>query len=126
MKVLAVLLAAVFLQQTPDPNRIEDVRVTNNRRVPSETIKYNLQTKIGDRFNPAIIARDVKTLMALGHFDDVRVDEEEGKSGKVIIFWVKEKPTVRAVKYEGLKSLTNSEILEKLREKKATITQESL
>ncbi len=123
---LAVLLAAVFLQQTPDPNRIEDVRVTNNRRVPSDTIKYNLQTKIGDRFNPAVIARDVKTLMALGHFDDVRVDEGEGKSGKVIIFVVKEKPTVRSVKYEGLKSLTNSEILEKLREKKATISQESL
>ena len=53
------------------------------------------------------------------------VEEEEGKTGKIITFWVKEKKTIRSVKYEGLNSITNSEILEKLREKKATISQES-
>jgi len=36
-----------------------------------------------------------------------------------------EKKTIRSVKYEGLNSITNSEVLEKLREKKATISQES-
>ena len=55
--VLTVLLALVFgvvepqTLQTFDPNRIEDVRVTNNRRIPQDTIKYQLQTKAGDRLN---------------------------------------------------------------------------
>ena len=50
--------------------------------------------------------------MRMDHFDDIRVNEEEGKTGKIIIFWVKEKKTIRSIKYEGLKSITNSEILE--------------
>src|SRR3989442_9832516 len=131
MKVLSVLLALLFTSagpqtlQTADPNRIEDVRVAGNRRIPTETIKYNLQTKPNDQFNPNVIRRDIKTLYALGHFDDIRVDEEQGKIGKIIIFVVREKKLIRSVKYDGLKSVTNSEVLDKLREKKASISQES-
>jgi outer membrane protein insertion porin family len=131
MMVLTVLLALVFgvvepqTLQTFDPNRVEDVRVSNNRRVPQDTIKYQLQTKAGDRLNMDVIRADVKRLYAQGHFDDIRVEEEDGKTGKIIIFWVKEKKTIRSVKYEGLNSITNSDVLEKLRDKKATITQES-
>jgi len=129
--VLTVLLALFFgvvepqTLQTFDPNRVEDVRVSNNRRVPQDTIKYQLQTKAGDRLNMDVIRADVKRLYAQGHFDDICVEEEDGKTGKIIIFWVKEKKTIRSVKYEGLNSITNSEVLEKLRDKKATISQES-
>src|SRR5215813_729694 len=129
--VFTVLLALFFgvvepqTLQTFDPNRVEDVRVSNNRRIPQDTIKYQLQTKAGDRLNMDVIRADVKRLYAQGHFDDIRVDEEDGKTGKIIIFWVKEKKTIRSIKYEGLNSITNSEVLEKLREKKATISQES-
>jgi len=129
--VLTVLLALAFgvvepqTLQSFDPNRVEDVRVSNNRRVPQDTIKYQLQTKAGDRLNIDVIRADVKRLYAQGHFDDIRVEEEDGKTGKIITFWVKEKKTIRSVKYEGLNSITNSEVLEKLREKKATLSQES-
>jgi len=131
MMFLTVLLALVFgfvepqALQTFDQNRIEDVRISNNRRIPRDTILYRLQTKAGDRLNPDVIRGDVKRLYAEGHFDDIRVDEENGKTGKIITFWVKEKKTIRSVRYEGLNSITNSEVLEKLREKKATISQES-
>ena len=132
MMVLTVLLALVFgvvepqTLQTFDPNRVEDVRVNNNRRIPTNTIKYQLQTKAGDRLNMDVIRGDVKRLYAQGHFDDIRVEEEDGKTGKIITFWVKEKKTIRSVKYEGLNSITNSEVLEKLREKKATISPNSV
>ena len=128
LSVLLALLVGVGPQtlQTPDPNRVEDVRISGNRRIPSDTIKYNLQTKTNDRLNPAVIARDVKTLMAQGYFDDVRVDAEPGKTGQIVTFVVKEKPTIRSVKYDGLKSVTNSEVLDKLKEKKVSISQESV
>src|SRR5438874_670748 len=131
MMFLTVLLALLFgvvepqTLQTPDPNRIEEVRITGNRRIPSDTIKYQLQTKPGDRFNMATIDADIKRLYAQGHFDNIQVDEEAGKNGKIVIFTVTEKRTIRSIKYEGLNSITNSEILDKLKEKKATITQES-
>src|SRR5439155_1328107 len=131
MMAVTVLLALVFTAlepqalQTPDPNRIEEVRVAGNRRIPTDTIKYNLQTKPNDQFNPNVIRRDIKTLYALGHFDDIRVEEDQGKTGKIIIFRVTEKKLIRSVKYDGLKSVTNSEVLDKLREKNASISQES-
>ena len=131
MMVLTVLLALVFgvvepqTLQTFDPNRIETVKVDQNKGIPSATIMYQLQTKANDRFNPSVIAADVKRLYAQGYFDDIRVDEEDGKTGRIITFWVNEKKKIRSVKYEGLNSITSSEILDKLKEKKATITQES-
>ena len=129
--VLTVLLALVFgavepqTLQTFDANRVEQVRIANNRRIPKDTILYQLQTKAGDRLNPQIIGADVKRLYAQGHFDDIRVEEEDGKTGVIITFFVVEKKTIRSVKYEGLNSITNSEVLEKLRDKKASISQES-
>jgi len=131
MMFVPVLMALVLAfqgpqaLQTPDPNRIEEVRVTGNRRIPQDTIKYQLQTKAGDRFNPDVVRGDVKRLYSQGYYDDIRVEEEQGKNGKIIIFWVQEKKTIRSVKYEGLNSITNSEVLDKLREKKVTISQES-
>ena len=125
--LLALFLTGVEPQtlQVPNPNRIEEVRIADNRRIPSDTIRYNLQTKVGDQFNINVIRRDIKTLYALQFFDDIRVEEEDGKNGRVVIFRVKEKPLVRSIKYEGAKSITNSEILDKMREKKIGLSQES-
>ena len=102
---LVIVLLALFLSaaaeaqtlQTPDPDRIEDVEVRNNRRVQSQTILYQIQTKPGDRLNPAIIRRDIRTLYGMGAFSDVTVIEEQGETGKIIIFRVQEKPTVRRI-----------------------------
>ena len=125
--VLTVLLALVFyLHRVPnaadsdyDPNLVEDVRVTNNRRIPADTIKYQLQTKAGDRFEYATSSMAMsKGSMPWISSTTSGSNDEEGKIGKIIIFWVKEKKTIRSVKYEGLKSITNSEIIDKVEGKK--------
>src|SRR5256712_13603868 len=109
MMAVTVLLALVFTAvepqalQTPDPNRIEEVRGTGNRRVPSDTIKYNLQTKPNDRFNPNVIRRDIKTFDALGHFHNIRVEEDQGKTGKIGEYRVTRKNLIRMAKHEGWK-----------------------
>ncbi len=111
--------------QNYDPKLVEDVRVENSHRIPADSIKYRLQTKAGDRFDLSIIDADVRRIYAMDQFDDIRVNYEEGKIGRIIIFWVKEKKTIRSIKYEGLKSITNSEIIDKLKEKNTPIAQES-
>ena len=62
--------------QTPVPNRIEAIEIRGNRRIPGDTIKFNVQTKSGDTLNPDVIRRDIKTLYAQGYFDDIRVDQD--------------------------------------------------
>jgi outer membrane protein insertion porin family len=114
---LALLLAA------GEP--IEDVRIVGNRRIPADTIKYQIQTKPGALLKAEVLRADIRRLYALGYFDDIRVDEQSGQTGPIIVFTVKEKKTVRSIKYEGLNSITSSEVLDKLKEKRTAITQES-
>jgi outer membrane protein insertion porin family len=126
---VALLLLALILPgqntQIGDSNKIEDVQIRGNRRIPTDSIKYNVLTKAGDAVNTDTIRRDVKALYALGYFEDIRVDEEDGARGKIIIFVVKEKPLIRSIAFEGANSITKSEILDKLKEKKVGLSQES-
>src|SRR5213592_4867563 len=97
MMAVTVLLALVFTTvepqalQTPDPNRIEEVRVSGNRRIPTATIKYNIHTKPGKQLDEDVIRRDIKALYSSGQFDDIRVEEEAGESGQIVTFVVREK-----------------------------------
>ena len=52
----------VFLQPQLEKQLDLTVKIDHNRGIPSDTIKYQLQTKANDRFNPAVIAADVKRL----------------------------------------------------------------
>ena len=122
MKLVAVFLA-VFLNgvqpqdlEVPVPDVIEAVEVRGNRRIPSETIRYNLQTRPGELVQLGVIQRDIRVLYGLGYFQDIRVDEEDGENGKIVIFEVAEKPIIRAIDYEGNDSVTLSSILERLRD----------
>ena len=129
--VLQLLLALVFARlepqtlQPPNLNRIEEIRVSGTLRVPKETIKYNLQTREGNQLDRNTVRRDIKALYALGLFDDIRVEEGDGKTGKVITFIVKERKLIRTVKYEGVKSVSDSEITDALKQHKAGVNQES-
>src|SRR5258705_386277 len=51
LSVLLALLVGVGPQtlQTPDPNRVEDVRISGNRRIPSDTIKYNIKSMLAEK-----------------------------------------------------------------------------
>ena len=126
--LLALALTRVEPQtlQPPNLNRIEEIRVSGNLRLPKETIKYNLQTREGNQLDRITVRRDIKALYALGLFDDIRVEEEDGKTGKIVTFIVKERKLIRTVKYEGVKSVSISEITDALKEHKAGVNQESI
>jgi len=75
------------------PAIIEDVRVAGNRRIPTETIQANIESKPGQPFNRVIVNRDEDRLRSLGYFDDVRVTVEKGPNGgPIVTFNVREKP----------------------------------
>src|SRR5437868_3042127 len=132
MQITSLLLAFVLsslqpsVQQATGRDKIESIEITGNRRIPGDTIKYNIQTKAGDTLNPDVIRRDIKTLYSQGYFDDIRVDEEPGKNGGVVVvFAVKEKPLIRSIDFTGINTISKSDILDKLKERKIGISQES-
>ena len=114
------------MSQSPDQLKIESIEIRGNRRIPSDTIKYNLRTKPGDTLSPEVIRRDMKTLYAQGFFDDIRVNEEDGKNGGIIVvFIVSEKKLIRSIDFAGINAISKSDILDKLKERKIGISQES-
>lgn len=105
---------------------VEQVSIHGNRRIPESTVKIWIGTREGDPYNPVQLDRDVRALYAQGHFDDVKVYAEDGpRGGKVITFEVKERPLLLDIKYEGLKSVQQSTLLEEFRKRSVGLSKES-
>jgi outer membrane protein insertion porin family len=128
MNVSALVLLAVLaqvIQQPENSRRIQDVQIRDNRRVRADAIKFKIASRPGEPINRALVARDVRAVYALGQFDDVWVEEEQGDQGPILVFHVSEKPLIRRVIYSGLKSVTESDVLKALSEGKATLQQQT-
>ena len=63
---------------------VEQVLIRGNRRIPESTIRIWIATREGDPYNPEQLERDLRSLYAQGHFEDVRVFVEEGTRGSFI------------------------------------------
>ena len=105
---------------------VEQVLIRGNRRIPESTVKIWIGTREGDPYNPVQLDRDVRALYAQGHFEDVKVFAEEGtRGGKIITFEVAERPLLLDIKYEGLKSVQQSTVLEEFRKRSVGLSKES-
>jgi outer membrane protein insertion porin family len=105
---------------------VEQVIIRGNRRIPESTIKIWISTREGDPYNPAQIDRDVRALIAQGHFEDVKAYSEEGtRGGRIVTFVVKEWPLILDIKYDGLKSVPQSKLLEEFRKRQVGLSKES-
>src|SRR6185436_10058564 len=122
---------ALLLQPTVVASRtqnviVEQVLIRRNRRIPESTIKIWIGTREGDPYNPVQLDRDVRALYAQGHFEDVKVFAEDGtRGGKIVTFEVKERPLLLDIKYEGLKSVQQSTVLEEFRKRSVGLSKES-
>ncbi|MFY9611269.1 MAG: outer membrane protein assembly factor BamA [Blastocatellia bacterium] len=116
-------LALASQQQTV---LVEQVIIRGNRRIPESTVKIWIGTREGDPYNPVQLDRDVRALYAQGHFEDVRIFAEEGtRGGKIITFEVRERALLLDIKYEGLKSVQQSTLLEEFRKRSVGLSKES-
>jgi len=113
----------------PEPQAFEDVIETIEfrgvRRVPQDTLRALIYTKKGDKLDDESIHRDFMALWNTGRFDDIRVEREMGKTGWILRFTMAERRVIRSIKYDGNKSITNSEILDRFKERKVGLSVES-
>lgn len=104
---------------------IEAIEFRGARRIPQNTLRAMIFTKAGDAYNADALHRDLITLWNTGRFDDIRLVREEGETGWIVRFEVTERPVVRTLTFEGIKSLTTSEILERFSERRVGLSVES-
>jgi len=124
------LLCTLFLLLSVVPvlaqrDLIHEIQIHGNRRIPVESIRARLLTKPGDVYDQAGLERDFNALWNTGYFDDIRFEREQVPQGWDIHIYVKEKPTIREIKYVGLNSVSQSDVLDRFKERKVSLTQES-
>ena len=110
-------------EKTPDI--IEAIEFRGSRRVPQDTLRAMIFTKRGDRYDEEALHRDFMALWNSGRFDDIRLEREPGNAGWIVRFLLTERRVVRSIKYEGAKSVTVSEILDRFKERRVGLSVES-
>ena len=129
---LILLASTVFITRSvgaQGQRLVESVDITGNRRLRKDDILYYVQTRPGDPYNEQQVQRDLQAILALGFFDKTatRVLTEEGARGGInVIFEVRELPIIRALQFEGLSSVAESDVLKAFRERRVGISKESI
>lgn len=109
----------------PPTDTIESINFRGARKVPQDTLRAMIFTKRGDAYDADTLHRDLITLWNSNRFDNIEVTREPGQTGWIITFVVAERPVVRTIKYDGLKSITTSEVLDRFKERRVGLTPES-
>jgi len=116
---LALLLAVSAWAQAV---KIEKILLEGSDRLTQEAFLALTSLRPGDDYSPARVAEEYRKIWGSGLFEDVTVEARDGESGgKVLVFKVKERPVVASVEYTGSKKLTQSTLLDKLKENDADV-----
>ena len=102
-----------------------------NRRIRKETLKARMFTREGDILNEETLRRDFMALWNTQFFEDVKLVLEDaplgpnGEKKKAVVFELRERPIIRRIQYQGLHSVSESDILDRFKERKVGLTVES-
>ena len=104
-----MLLAAAPLVRA---QTIAQVKVRGNKRVEADAIMLVTKVRAGDQLDGKKVAADIRAIFSLGTFDDVWAELEGDEQKPVLVYVVREKPSIALVKYRG-----NDEVdLDKIKE----------
>jgi outer membrane protein insertion porin family len=96
---------------------VESIEFRGARRVPQDTLRTLIITKKGDALDEEVLHRDFMSLWNTGRFDDIILEREKGKTGWIIRYNLTERRVIRSIKYEGNKSISVSDILDRFKER---------
>ena len=99
-----------------------------NRRIQSDTLRSRIFSRAGDPYNEETARRDFQALWNTQYFEDIRLEVEDDPkvpNGKILVFKVQERPIIRRIEYKGNKSVSESDILDRFKERKVGLTVES-
>ena len=118
------LPSAVPQQNAPTIDRIE---FQGNRRIRTETLQARIFSRQGDPYNEDALRRDFQALWNTQYFEDVRLEVQDSPTkpnAKIVIFNVVERPIIRRIEYHGIKSITESDILDRFKDRKVGLSVE--
>ncbi|WP_197530512.1 POTRA domain-containing protein [Bythopirellula polymerisocia] len=89
---------------------VKEIRFTGNDTISAEQVASHLTTRVGRPFDRSVVQRDVRRLANLGWFIDVKPLYETTPQGRVVIFQVVERPTIRYITYLGNEEVSDKKL----------------
>ncbi len=74
------------------------------------------------------LRRDFQALWNTQYFEDIRLEVQDSPNrpnAKIVIFHLTERPIIRRIEYRGLKSISESDILDRFKDRKVSLSVES-
>jgi outer membrane protein insertion porin family len=107
---------------------IERIDFVGNRRIQRDTLLARIFSRRGDPYSEEAIHRDFQALWNTQFFEDIRLEVEDSPdqpNAKILVYYVTERPIIRRIEYKGNKSVTESDILDRFKERKVGLSVES-
>jgi outer membrane protein insertion porin family len=107
---------------------ITHIYFEGNRRIQRATLLARMFSREHDPYNEESVRRDFIALWNTQYFEDIRLEVEDDPQvpgGKILRFFVTERPVIRRIEYKGNKSVSESDILDRFKERKVGLTVES-
>src|SRR5690606_3791732 len=100
---------------------LSEIHVPGNRRISTRDVRSYLRERVGETFQPEELTADVRELYNSGFFDDIQVDLKRVDAGVVLRFFVRERPNIAKVVFEGNVSIESEDLTETIETKENTI-----
>ncbi|MGA2004254.1 MAG: outer membrane protein assembly factor BamA, partial [Terriglobales bacterium] len=125
MSLISLLLLVLAASSAGQQDLVVGIQIHGNRRIPAETVKARIFTKVGDVYDTAALERDFNALWNTGYFEDVRFEREQSAKGWILHIYLKERPTIREINYTGLNAVSTSDVLDRFKDRKVGLSVES-
>jgi len=126
--VIANASSSCLCAQQAGGMKIQRIEFVGNRRVRTDTLKARIFSREGDPYTEETLRRDFQALWNTKFFEDIKLRVDDSSflpNGKIIIFEVKERPQIRRIRYDGIHSVSESDILDRFKERKVGLSVES-
>jgi len=100
--------------QTLPPQKVAEVIIRGNDKIPTEQILAVVSTKVADPLNEEKLRNDVQAILNLGVFQDAVVRLENAPDGVRVVFVVVENPVVDKIEVKGNTVILTDDILKAL------------
>ena len=114
----SALAGPALAEEAPQVERVE---IAGTHQMPAGSYLFYVSTRPGDRYDEVRLRGDFRRLWETGFLDDLRLEVENGMTGRVVRFRVLERARLRVVDFQGSKELSSTEIADRLKKEQAAL-----
>jgi len=117
-------LANRIAGQFAPKDAVAGIEVRGTKVLDPDVVLLRLNTRTGDKIDPAGIDEEVKRIWDLGYFSDVNVNVEHRADGLFLVYTVAEKPRIENIAIEGASEIDAEDIRAAMNTKQGSVLNE--